>query len=79
MTSGGGSLAGRPSTAVSRRLPAPVKGGALAMVLAVIPGTASNPIPELLMECDPLLGRRIGLRRQSNERRDRIRRLHIEV
>ena len=40
MTSGGGSLAGRPSTAVSRRLPAGENGAALAIVLAVIPGTA---------------------------------------
>ncbi len=43
------------------------------------PGNRQQPIPELLVEGDPLLGRRIGLRRQSNERRDRIRRLHAAV
>ena len=42
MTSGGGSVAGRPSMDVSWRLPAGENGAAVATVLAVTPGTDSR-------------------------------------
>ena len=52
-----GRIAGGPlhPLAVSWRLPADVKGGALAMVLAVTPGTASRRVPQLLVECHALV------------------------
>ena len=43
------------------------------------PGNRQQPIPQLRVECHALFRRRIFLCRESNERRDRIRRLHIAV